>query len=136
MSEAPALIVIDGVCVLCNATARFVVARDPMGQFRFCHYQSEVGRTALRENGCDPEVMDTVVLIDAEGAHRFSDAALRVARRLRFPWPILWGFRFLPRGIRDGIYRWVARNRYRWFGREEQCIVPDERLRERFIGDD
>ena len=74
-----------------------------------------------------------MILIDVDGVHLRSDAALRIARRLRAPWSAVWVFRFLPRPMRDGLYRFIAHHRYGWFGRKEACMVPTPELQRRFL---
>ncbi len=135
------LILFDGVCNLCNATVRWVIEKDPEGQFHFASLQSEAGQAAVaRAAGTHPVGLDeaadlrSVVLIDESGVHLRSDAALRVARRLGLPWSLFAIASVIPRTIRDAIYEWVARNRYRWFGKQLTCPVPSAELRTRFIG--
>jgi predicted DCC family thiol-disulfide oxidoreductase YuxK len=129
------ILLFDGVCNLCNAVVRFVVARDRAGVFRFAALQSEVGARLLAEHGVEvPEGdPDSVVLIECGRAYVESTAALRAARYLAFPWFLLWPGLLVPRPIRDAIYRWIARNRYRWFGRRDQCMVPTPELRAKFL---
>ena len=130
------LVLFDGTCALCNGFVRFVIARDPAGRFRFAPLQGETGRRACesagltRPGGGDP---DTVVVLEQGMARVRSDAVLAIAARLPFPWPILTLGRLAPRSLRDGLYRWVARNRHRWFGHPSHCTVPDPGIRGRFL---
>lgn len=130
--EAP-VILFDGVCHLCAASVRFVVARDPGGVFRFAPLQSETGRRLLRAHGLAEDAMDSFVLVQGGRAWRESDAALRVCAGLRAPWRWLRFLRVLPRAVRDPVYRFVARRRYRWFGKAEACLVPTPEIRARFL---
>ena len=132
------ILLFDGVCNLCDATVQFVIENDPKGRFRFASLQSEAARRLLAErDGPAPEELpDSVVLLDDDGVHVHSDAALRTARRLRFPVALLGLLALLPRFLRDPGYRWIARNRYRWFGKQETCWVPTPELRERFADAD
>jgi predicted DCC family thiol-disulfide oxidoreductase YuxK len=136
MDDAQTIILFDGVCNLCSGTVRFIVRRDPLGHFRFAALQSAAAQRICRERGIavpaatDP---DSIIVIADGSALERSDAALAIAARLPFPWPILRVFRALPRPIRDALYRAVARNRYRLFGRMESCMVPTPELRARFI---
>lgn len=132
-------ILFDGVCNLCNASVLFVVDRDPHARFTFAPLQSEYARTLLAGQGiavpaigADP---DSVVLVEDGRLYDRSTAALRVARHLTGAWPLLYGFVLVPRPLRDLVYRWVARNRYRWFGREGTCRIPTPELRARFVGE-
>lgn len=129
------VILFDGFCRFCNASVRFVLRRDPAGVFRFAPLQSPAGRRLLRRHGLDPGLRESTVLIDADGAHFRSEAALRTARRLRAPWPALAALRVVPRPIRDTVYNWIGRNRYRWFGLYRSCPLPDERWQQRFLPD-
>lgn len=127
------IILFDGVCNLCNASVQWVLRRDRRGQFRFAALQSETGQQLLARFGMDPAAFNTVVLADGGRLYTRSDAALEVARRLGAPWAWLAVFRYLPRGLRDAVYDWIARNRYRWFGRQESCLLPRPEWKERFV---
>lgn len=126
-------VLFDGVCNLCDASVQFVIRRDPRGLFRFASFQGGTGAKIAREHGVDPEALDAMVLIENGRVYRKSGAALRVARRLRFPWPLLYAFIVVPPLIRDPVYDFIGRRRYRWFGRKEECWVPDASLRGRFL---
>jgi len=126
-------IIFDGVCNLCAWSVRFIVRRDPKERFRFAAWQSDAGRRLLEEHGLDPGNVETVVLIKDGVVSARSDAALEIARELRGPWKLLAVLRIVPRGLRDWVYSVVARHRYRWFGKQEACMVPTEELRGRFL---
>ena len=128
------ILLFDGVCNLCAGAVRFAITRDRDARLRFTPLQSPVGQELLRRHGCEPDALDTVVLIDAAGAHVRSTAALRLLGQLPAPWrwlgpPLL----LLPRRLRDAVYDFVARHRYRWFGRRDACLVPTPELRARFL---
>ncbi len=123
----------DGVCTFCNGTVRFLIARDPKARLRFATLQSEVAKELLANQPVDPQALDAIVLLENGRCYEESTAALRIARYLRAPWPLLGLFVVVPRPIRDAIYRWVARNRYRWSGKEEHCRVPSPEERGRFL---
>jgi predicted DCC family thiol-disulfide oxidoreductase YuxK len=127
------IVIFDGVCNLCSWSVRFIVRRDPEGRFRFAALQSDAGQRLLEEHGLDPGNMETVLLIKQGKMFARSDAALEIARELRGLWKVLAVFRIVPRGLRDWAYSVVARNRYRWFGKQEACLVPSEELRGRFL---
>ena len=131
-SEHP-IVLFDGVCNLCDASVRFVIDRDRTGRIRFAPLQSEAGQALLQRFGLLGADLDTMVLIEGDRIHTRSTATLRVARLLRRPWPLLAVFLLVPRFLRDFVYRAIARRRYRWFGRTEQCRVPTPELRERFL---
>jgi predicted DCC family thiol-disulfide oxidoreductase YuxK len=132
-SSEPALILFDGVCNLCNATVRFIIARDPRARFRFAPLQSDAASERLERAGGAPAGQASVVLIENGRLYTRSAAALRIARALRFPWPMLYGLIVIPRPIRDRAYEFVARRRYRWFGRSQACGLPTPELRDRFL---
>lgn len=126
------LILFDGVCNLCNGWVRFVVKRDPHGRFRFAALQSEAARDVLPD-GAVPEGTDSIILFKGGRVYTRSAAILRIVSGLRAPWPLLTVLRVIPTFIRDFIYDWVATNRYRWFGRRDECMIPTPELRERFL---
>lgn len=134
--EQPIIILFDGVCNLCSGAVKFLIARDPHAQFRFAALQSHAARrvcAALGHELLASGTPSTIVVIDQGRAMERSDAALAIARHMPFPWPMLGVFRVLPRGLRDALYRFVARHRYRWFGRSETCMVPPPELHHRFL---
>ena len=119
----------DGVCNLCNGFVQFILRRDRSGRFQFASLQSGTARQLL--NGDVP--VETVVLIEEGKTFVKSAAALRILRRLRFPWPLLYVFIVVPRGLRDIVYDWVARHRYGWFGKRDACMLPSPHWRGRFL---
>ena len=122
----------DGVCNLCNSSVRFVLKRDKAGEFRFVALQS--ARAAQLLAPFDVAVkMDTIYLIMDGKLYDRSSAALRIMRRLAFPWPLMAVFLAVPKPLRDAVYNWIGRNRYRWFGRTDTCQLPDKTLRARFL---
>src|SRR5882724_7532911 len=132
----PPLILFDGVCHLCNASVAWAIEHDHHAIFRFAALQSSAGRAALAAAGAPAILPDSIVVIDDEGVHTRSDAVIRIASRLGFPWMLARFGRLLPRRVRDWAYDTVARNRYRWFGRRESCLVPTPELRARFLDAD
>lgn len=145
----------DGVCNLCNAGVLFIIKRDRRGRVRFAPLQSEAALRLLEEAGvaalpeageADPDSMIVIERLpggpggrEREGGkgelrvYDRSAAALRIARALRWPWPLLGAFWIVPRPLRDWIYRIIARNRYRWFGRRDACMMPTPELQARFL---
>lgn len=126
------IVFFDGVCNLCNAAVRFIVKRDTQGYFRFASLQSEAAKRLL-PSSCRERFGDSIVLLEDEECFGASTAALRIARRLRAPWPLVYGAILVPRFLRDPVYRWIARNRYRWFGKKDSCELPTPELRSRFL---
>ena len=131
-SEHP-VILFDGVCNLCNASVDFVMARDRRERFRFGSLQSEFGRETMAGHGQDPEALNSFALLEDGTLYTRSTAALRVARRLGGAWPLLYVFILVPRFLRDAVYGWIARNRYRWFGKSDTCRLPTAEEKARFV---
>jgi predicted DCC family thiol-disulfide oxidoreductase YuxK len=128
------ILLFDGVCNLCNGAVQFVINRDERQKFRFASLQSEAGQDLLRHFGLSTQRFDSFVLIEGERFHTESTAALRVAKQMGGGWPLLYAFIIVPAPIRNAVYRFVARNRYRWFGRKESCAIPTPGLEARFLG--
>jgi predicted DCC family thiol-disulfide oxidoreductase YuxK len=128
-----AVLLFDGVCTLCNGFVQFVIQRDPAGRFQFATLQSDAARRLLQ--AAPQPLPDTLVLVENGRMFLRSTAALRVARGLKFPWPLAFVLVVVPRPLRDWLYDIVARNRYRWFGRRDVCMVPTPELRARFLSD-
>ncbi len=127
------ILLFDGVCNLCNGFVQFVILRDPRAKFRFAALQSEVGQQLLREANMPVEELSTVVLYENDRFYTHSSVPLRVVKQFGGAWPLLSGLVIVPKFIRDGIYNWIARNRYRWFGKQESCMIPTPELKSRFI---
>ena len=129
------IVLFDGVCNLCNSTVRFIFERDPHGRFRFAAQQSEAGQALLRKHGLleRGSLADSVVVLEGGRTYLESDAALHILCRLGGVWRLAYALRIVPKPLRDGVYRLVARHRYRIFGRREQCMVPTPELRRRFL---
>ena len=128
------IIFFDGVCNLCNGFVQFIIRHDPAGRFRFAALQSEAGQALLAEHGLPPVAEpESVLLLSGGQLYSHSSAVLRIARGLGGVWALAGVGGLLPRTWRDALYRFVARNRYRWFGRQESCMLPTPELRARFL---
>ncbi|WP_227871866.1 thiol-disulfide oxidoreductase DCC family protein [Paenibacillus bovis] len=127
------IVLVDGVCHFCQGATKFIIKRDPKGIFHFASIQSEVGQKLMQKGGLRTDTMDTFVLIEKGQFYTRSTAALRIARRLRYAWPLLYAFIVVPKVLRNSVYNLIARNRYRWFGKSDQCMLPTPEIRERFI---
>jgi len=129
------LVLFDGVCNLCNRTVQFIIRHDKAGRFQFASQQSEAGQRILQQHGIPTEaaLADSVVVIEEGRVWLESDAALHILYRLGGVWRIPALLRWVPKGLRDWVYRWVAQNRYRIFGRRESCLVPTPELKQRFL---
>jgi predicted DCC family thiol-disulfide oxidoreductase YuxK len=129
------VILFDGVCVLCSRWARFVIARDPTAMFRFVAVQERYGDILARRLGIDTQSPETNAVILGGRAYFKSDAAIEVVSRLpRLAWVRL--FRVVPRLVRDTGYDLIARNRYRLFGRTDECLLPTPEVARHFLGQD
>jgi len=130
-----AVIIFDGVCVLCSGWVRFLLRHDRAGTFRFAAMQTVTGRALMQDQGLNPDNPASFLLIDETGAWRDTDAIVRVLRHLGAPWSVTATLlRWVPRGLRNAAYQRVARNRYRWFGRHSRCALPPSNMQDRFIG--
>lgn len=134
MAPTPApIILFDGECVLCSANAQFVLRHDRRGHFRLAPMQGEAGAAICRAHGMDPLAPDSILVVEGDRVWRDSDAVLRICTGLGFPWRLLAAFRLVPASLRDPAYRWVARHRYRLFGRRETCWVAPPAWRDRIL---
>ena len=136
MDDPRPVILFDGECNFCNATARWTASREKHKRLYFASLQSRAARRiiASTDPGIDFEALpDSLVFVDEEGIHTDSTANLRIARYLRFPWSLLVLARIIPRPLRDAAYRFFVRNRYRWFGRSDACPAPPPDLASRFL---
>lgn len=130
------LVLFDGVCNLCHASVRFIIARDPRDRFRFGALQGDAARGELARRDMTTDTtteMTTFYVVQGEQVLEKSDAWLAVVKQLQNPWPILAVCRVIPRGIRDRIYDFIGANRYRWFGRKDSCPLPDPDLAHKFL---
>jgi predicted DCC family thiol-disulfide oxidoreductase YuxK len=132
MKQQP-LILFDGVCNFCNGAVNFTIKRDKKAVIQFAPLQSEKGRLFLRQYNLPTEEMRSFVFIEDGKVYTRSTAALKVCRYLKGLWPSCYGLIIVPRFIRDGIYNWIANNRYKWFGKKDQCMIPTPEVRARFI---
>ncbi len=127
------LILFDGVCNFCNASVNFIVARDPGKIFRFTPLQSATGQETLKRFNLSTTDLDTMVLVEGETVATRSTAGLKIARRLSGLWPLFSAFLIVPKFLRDAVYNLIAKNRYRWWGKRDACMVPTPEVRERFL---
>jgi len=127
------IILFDGVCNLCNASVLFVIERDKKNVFQFASLQSSFGQQVLKKHQLSSSDFDSMILLQDGTIHQRSDAALRIAKELSGAWKLLYGFIIVPRFIRNGVYNFVARNRYKWFGKQEACMIPTPELKAKFF---
>jgi predicted DCC family thiol-disulfide oxidoreductase YuxK len=128
------IILFDGVCNLCNGAVQFIIKRDHNDMFRFAALQSETGRKLLTERNIDTEAIDSIILIEPNVAYYTkSTAALEIGENLKglrtFSSILLW----LPEQFRNIVYDYIAKNRYKWYGKKDSCMIPTEELKNKFI---
>ncbi len=133
--QRSAIVVFDGVCALCNGWVDFLIARDRRERYRFAAMQTPAGRRLLAAHGLDPDDPVSFLLLDEAGAHTDTDAIMRVLAGLGGAWRLAAAGRIVPRALRNRLYRYFARHRYRWFGRHDACRVPSPAEAHRFIED-
>ena len=127
------VILFDGVCNLCNGAVQFVIKHDKKNVFRFASLQSETGQGLLAQYNLPTNELNSYILIENNKAYNRSTAALRVAKKLNGIITWLYGFIIIPKIFRDSIYDWIARNRYKWFGKKEECMIPTPEVKARFL---
>lgn len=126
------VILFDGVCNFCNSSVQFIIKRDPRGIYQFTSLQSEVGQKLLKDHEV-PVELDSFIYIEDEKIYFKSTAALKVFRNLKGLWKLLYIFIIVPRPLRDVVYGVIARNRYKWFGKRDACMIPSPEQRKRFL---
>ena len=127
------IILFDGVCNLCNSSVQYVIKHDPNELFRFASLQGNTGQQLLKQYGLSTNDMNSFILIRDNKAYTRSAAALNVAKQLTGFAKLLYGFIIVPPFIRNAVYNLIARNRYKWFGKKDSCMVPTAALRSRFL---
>lgn len=127
------IVIFDGVCELCNASVDFILKWEKRPELKFTANQNPPGRAILESFGENPDAVSTIFLVQNGKLYRRSTAALRIARTLKFPMNLLYGFIIWPPFIRDFFYKIIARNRYRWFGKKDTCRIPSQEEIARFL---
>lgn len=127
------IVVFDGVCNLCNNVVKFIIKRDKRNQFRFASFQGKKGNEILKHFRLNENDTNSFLLIQGDKIYFRSGGALRVLKKLGGWYSLLYAFIIVPKFLRDPIYNWVARNRYKWFGKKDSCMVPTTELKERFL---
>lgn len=131
--RATMIVVFDGICHLCSGTVRFLLPRDRKRVLHYATMQSPAGRAILARTGLDPDDAESFVFFDGRHCYTRSLAGIRIMHELGFPWNLCWVFWLVPAPIRDGIYLWLARNRYRLFGQRRTCYAPRPEYADRFV---
>ena len=133
MNEASPVIFFDGVCNLCNRSVQFIIKHDKKKQFRFASLQGKAGQQMLQQLGLPANDLTSFILKEDDKVYTQSTASLRIARKLNGGWKSLYAFMLVPEFIRDAVYRWIAKHRYKWFGKRNECMIPTPELRDRFL---
>jgi predicted DCC family thiol-disulfide oxidoreductase YuxK len=124
------IIFFDGVCNLCNGAVQFIIKHDQKGVFKLAPLQSATAQAYLEKQH---HQLDSIVLLQNDTVYIKSEAAMRIAKQLDFPVSLLYGFKVIPRIIRDRIYDFIAKHRYKWFGKSAQCMIPSAKVKSRFL---
>ena len=127
------VILFDGVCNLCNGAVTFIIKRDPKNKFKFAALQSDIGQILTAQHGIDTAKTDSIILVENNSVYIKSTAALRIARQMSGAYPLLYGFIIFPAFFRNWVYDWIAKNRYKWFGSKESCMIPTPELKSKFL---
>ena len=127
------VILFDGVCNLCNASVNWIIDRDKQNLFKFTSLQSAYGQNAVKHFGIANDYLNTVILAEDEKIYSRSTAVLRIMKHLGFPYNLTYCFIIVPEYIRDMVYKFVAKNRYKWFGKRDNCRIPEPGLKAKFI---
>jgi len=134
IEEGKKIILFDGICNLCNGFVQFVIKRDKQDVFRYASLQSEIGQHLISERNIDCKIIDSVILIDPEVAYYSkSDAALQIARHMKGYRLLSKVLNLIPRGLRNIVYDLIAKYRYSWFGKKDQCMIPTPELKGKFL---
>jgi len=127
------VVLFDGVCNLCNGSVTFIIRRDHTLKLKFASLQSEFGQEQMRRFNLPISSLNSVFLIKDGRLFQKSNAALEIARMLDGLWPVFYVFKIVPKFMRDFIYDWIAENRYWWFGKKEECMIPTPDMKTRFV---
>ena len=127
------IILFDGVCNFCNSSVNFIIKHDTKKHFLFASLQSDVAKEILLQLDKKKIIEDSIVLIQDGKLYQKSTAALKIVKKLNGLYPIIYAFTIVPLFIRDGLYDIIAKNRYKWFGKKDSCMIPSTKIKNRFI---
>jgi len=127
------IILFDGVCNLCNSAVTFIIKKDKKNMFKFAALQSEMGLQLISKFNIDTKKVDSIILVDDERYYEKSAAALHISKELSGGYPLLYSFMVFPKFIRNWVYDYIAKNRYKWFGKKESCMIPTPDLKSKFL---
>lgn len=127
------IVLFDGICNLCNSSVQLIIENDSKNLFQFASLQSDFGQKFLQENNLPDETFKSLVLIDGENFFTKSEAALRIGKELDGLYKVLRIFLWTPKFIRDFVYDYIAKNRYKWYGKRDSCWIPTDELKQKFL---
>lgn len=133
LSEDTSIVLFDGVCNFCDASINRIIRHDKKNKFLFAPLQSEAGKNLAILHGINTEKTDSIILIESNKAYTRSTAILRIAKHLNGLYPLMYGLLIIPSFIRNAVYDLFARNRYKWFGKKETCMIPTTEIKAKFI---
>ncbi len=126
------IVLFDGVCNYCNSWVNYAIRHDKKSDLRFAALQSDIGQELRKQYGLDSSI-ESVLLINKGKVYKYSDAALEIAKRLDWPARAIYALKIFPRFLRTPVYKWIARNRYKWFGKKDVCMIPTPEIKSRFL---
>lgn len=127
------IVLFDGVCNLCSSSVQFILKRDHKNRFLFGSLQGNYGQEALKKFGLPSNEFNSFMLLEGEQLYTKSSGALRMLKHLGGGWQLFYVFMFVPKFIRDAVYNFVAQNRYRWFGKKNECWLPKPAWKQKFL---
>jgi predicted DCC family thiol-disulfide oxidoreductase YuxK len=127
------VVLFDGVCNLCNHSVQFIIKKDKKKQFLFASLQGKAGKKVLEKFNLPADNFNSFILVEGDQVYTRSTGVLKMLRRLGGGWKLFYGFIIVPKFIRNAVYNWIAKNRYKWYGKRDECMVPTPELRERFL---
>lgn len=133
MKQEHAIVLFDGVCNFCNDRINFIIKHDKKDYFRFAALQSDTGKKILADHGILIPDLDTFILVEGGKTYDRTTAALRIAKHLDGLWPAMYVFIIVPPFLRDLVYKVIAKNRYKWWGEKESCMIPTPEVRLKFL---
>jgi predicted DCC family thiol-disulfide oxidoreductase YuxK len=132
-TEENEMVLFDGVCNFCDASVQFIIRHEKKPEIRFASLQSPTGQALLKKYDLLDKGIDSVVYIHKGKAYTKSSGALRLCRKLNALYPLLFAFIIVPPFIRNAVYDYIARNRYKWYGKKDSCMIPSPETRKRFV---
>ncbi|WP_025028323.1 thiol-disulfide oxidoreductase DCC family protein [Caldalkalibacillus mannanilyticus] len=126
------IVLFDGECNFCDKSVQFIIKRDPQGVYKFAAQQSDIGKELIKKYNI-PENINSFILVDQETCYFKSSAALRICKDLKGAWKVFYALLVVPKPIRDAVYGIVAKNRIKWFGKRDHCLIPSPEIRKRFL---